>query len=95
MKTELGRKRQAERMEAILKADGFKQGSGCFVCKQCGKLTRKTNHHNVSQYHNCDTCFDFDTDENSVSDGYMTTEEYNKKWAEHMIKIEAYQSSKK
>ena len=48
------------------KYNTFKQGSGCFRCEYCGKLTRDTGQDNVGVY--CKKCEDFFYAENEKAD---------------------------
>ena len=56
-------------MEEIiqLKKDGFKKGSGCFPCEECGKLTRRTPETSGTDL--CRKCFDEGTRRNAIADG--------------------------
>jgi len=57
---------------------------GCYVCSSCGKKTRETGQ-GESEFRLCARCNETGQDENSVSDGCMTEEEYFQKWGEHSV----------
>lgn len=57
----------------------FQRGSGCYACRTCGKLTRDVNREE-GQAQLCATCYERAGDENSVSDGAMTEEQFSAKW---------------
>lgn len=58
----------------------FQKGSGCYDCVICGKHTRATGRGDNEHVNLCVTCYDKAGDENAVSDGHMTREEFNAKW---------------
>jgi hypothetical protein len=49
------------------KHDGFKRGSGCFICADCGKRTRATKRDGADS-RLCADCFEFAGRENEHSD---------------------------
>ena len=59
----------------------FQKGSGCFTCQSCGKKTRSTGCGDNEHVNLCVDCYERAGDENSVSDGLMTQEEFNAKWS--------------
>lgn len=61
------------------KNDRFKKGSGVYTCSSCGKRTRDVNREE-GQAGLCARCYEKAGDENSVSDGMMTQEEFDAKW---------------
>ena len=50
---------------------GFRLGSGCFSCKNCGKLTRKTTRSETPELV-CDRCWEVGGCENGLSDAGYT-----------------------
>ena len=54
--------------------NGFTYGSGCFVCKFCGKNTRDTGDNGDCGL--CPECYDLAGLENSYQDGEATYEEF-------------------
>lgn len=60
----------------------FQKGSGCYKCIACGKLTRSTGRGDNEHCRLCERCYDMAGDENAVSDGDMTVEEFTKKWGQ-------------
>lgn len=58
----------------------FVKGSGCYTCKDCGKKTRSVGNGDNEHIGLCVRCYDKAGDENSVSDGYMTQEQFDAKW---------------
>jgi|APGre2960657444_1045066.scaffolds.fasta_scaffold90326_2 hypothetical protein len=52
---------------------GFRLGSGCFSCRNCGKLTRKTTRSETPELV-CDRCWEVGSCENGLSDaGYSSS----------------------
>lgn len=58
----------------------FQKGSGCYQCVSCKKMTRSVGNGDCEHIKLCVRCYDMAGDENAVSDGMMTQEEFNKKW---------------
>lgn len=58
----------------------FQRGSGCYTCSVCKKLTRSTGRGDNEFAGLCERCYDMAGDENAVTDGDMTTEEFEAKW---------------
>lgn len=58
----------------------FIKGSGCYKCACCGKLTRSTGRGDNENVDLCERCYDIGGDENAVSDGHMTQDEFDAKW---------------
>ena len=50
----------------VRKHDGFKVGSGCYKCEDCGKLTRRTKDNVTDDC--CVACEEIQMHENSHSD---------------------------
>jgi ribosome-binding protein aMBF1 (putative translation factor) len=60
--------------------NNFKKGSGCYICSMCGKTTRATGH-SEENVQLCASCYERAGDENAVSDGQMSQEEFDSKWS--------------
>ena len=58
----------------------FVKGSGCYNCIGCKKLTRSTGRGDNEYCRLCERCYDIAGDENAVTDGEMTKEEFFEKW---------------
>jgi hypothetical protein len=59
----------------------FRKGAGCYTCIYCGKRTRDTGN-GGGDYELCKRCLDKAGDENLLSDGTITQEEFDRKWGE-------------
>lgn len=63
----------------------FQQGSGCYTCRRCKKLTRDVGESNYAggspaSAGLCLPCYDKEADEIAVLDEQMTQEEFDRKW---------------
>jgi len=56
-----------------MRRDGFKVGSGCYKCKDCGKLTRKTRDNVTDDF--CLDCEERQMHENSHADNDFTNDD--------------------
>lgn len=68
-------------------SDGFKKGSGCFPCEQCGKLTRLTDGDNLPY---CPKCKKEMEEENAIADGNPPSKKWyegNPEGAEGIVKV--------
>ena len=48
--------------------DGFKKGSGCFKCEECGKMTRETSEFPYVGINMCPDCIRRNEHNNYLSD---------------------------
>ena len=55
---------------------------GCYKCRICGKNTRSTGRGDNEMIEMCARCYDIGGDENAVSDGHMTVEEFKAIWGQ-------------
>jgi hypothetical protein len=69
-----------ENRAKALSRSRFQKGSGCYTCKVCGKRTRSTGQGDNEHVRLCVNCYEKAGDENDVTDGYMTQEEFDQKW---------------
>ncbi len=58
----------------------FQRGSGCYTCSSCKKKTRATGRGDNEHAGLCAECYDRAGDENAVSDGLMTEQEFASRW---------------
>lgn len=63
-------------------ANRFEKGSGVYTCRSCKKLTRSTGRGDNENISLCARCFDMGGDENAVSDGHMTREDFITRWGQ-------------
>ena len=59
----------------------FKAGSGCFTCRECGKLTRDTGNGEAS-LRMCTYCVAEAELYNELQDGHIDGDEYDRQLAE-------------
>ena len=69
--------------ERLVTAVGFTKGTGCFTCISCGKKTRQTDDPDAASMKMCNRCWQMGGDDNAVSDGDMTEDEFFAAWGEH------------
>lgn len=58
----------------------FNKGSGCYTCQSCGKKTRDVNREEGAA-RLCSDCYEKAGDENAVTDGLMTQQQFDSKWS--------------
>ena len=61
----------------------FVKGSGCYECIACHKKTRSTGNGDNEHCRLCVRCYDIAGDENAVTDGDMSKEEFFAKWQQY------------
>jgi hypothetical protein len=54
--------------------NGFKRGSGCYKCTNCGRQTRATGGNDNEHLRMCVQCYDLGGIENEISDNGSTPE---------------------
>ena len=60
----------------------FQRGSGCYTCLCCGKRTRSTGNRDNEFVELCVRCYEIAGDENAVSDGWLTREDFIERWGQ-------------
>ncbi len=68
--------------------NGFKRGSGCYKCLNCGRKTRATGNNDNEHVKMCEQCYEIGGIENLIVDGNYDGEKSLQYWKNRIKELE-------